>query len=601
MTTPQTTTQFIDTLGVNVHLEYTDGKYADVAKVVSDLRYLGIDNVRDAVLNPSNQGQWEYDYAASAGVKFDLFYQGSPLASTMGLVDAFVARHPGAVTLVEGPNEVNNYPITYGKLSGNAAAVAYQSVLYAAVHSDPNLAGVPVANFTSYPNLTGMADEGNFHSYPKNGVSPDVTLKNDAAAQRAVESGIPLVMTEGGYNTLLTHNYFGGVDQLTQAKFSLDIYLDNTKAGVAQTFLYELLDAYSDPTNSDPNKHFGLFNLDGSPKLAATAIHNLTSVFSTGSDPTATATPLAFETGALPSTSSILTLTKSATVHDVVVWNEPTIWDGATLSEVTAPTVSSTLHFADASDVTVYDPLVGTSAQATYHDVHDITFSLSDHPLIFEVSTAEVTSNLSAAQQLAGVNVLGTAAADTLSAGTAGSLILGLDGNDSLLGGDGNDLLFGNQGDDTLSGSNGDDQLFGGQGNDVVFGDSGADLLFGNTGVDTLHGGTGADTLFGGQGNDVLFGDDGDDVLFGDLGDDTMTGGAGHDTFVFAPRSGHDVITDFTKGEDKIDVSAYIKAGDTFTITDDALGTHIAFSTGDSVEVLNAHASTLTVSGGWII
>lgn len=55
-------------------------------------------------------------------------------------------------------------------------------------------------------------------------------------------------------------------------------------------------------------------------------------------------------------------------------------------------------------------------------------------------------------------------------------------------------------------------------------------------------------------GNDVLIAGRGKDILIGGAGNDTLTGGEGRDTFVFAinSNSGHDVITDFTKGVDKI-------------------------------------------------
>ena len=49
----------------------------------------------------------------------------------------------------------------------------------------------------------------------------------------------------------------------------------------------------------------------------------------------------------------------------------------------------------------------------------------------------------------------------------------------------------------------------------------------------------------------------GDDTITGLGGDDTLTGNAGDDTFVFASGHGADTITDFTDGEDTIDLSAF--------------------------------------------
>jgi len=123
-----------------------------------------------------------------------------------------------------------------------------------------------------------------------------------------------------------------------------------------------------------------------------------------------------------------------------------------------------------------------------------------------------------------------------------------------LTGGPGNDTLDGASGNDTLRGFGGDDVLYGGAGRDWLIGGVGQDVLYGGGSADTLNGGLDADQLFGGGGNDRLI---------GGLGNDTATGGAGADTFVLMSKAS-DIgkfaamtITDFTSGEDKIDLSAF--------------------------------------------
>ena len=61
-----------------------------------------------------------------------------------------------------------------------------------------------------------------------------------------------------------------------------------------------------------------------------------------------------------------------------------------------------------------------------------------------------------------------------------------------------------------------------------------------------ITGTSGNDLLDGKGGDDFLFGGNGDDRLIGGDGNDRLTGGKGNDTFVFAPGSGHDVVTDFS-------------------------------------------------------
>lgn len=87
------------------------------------------------------------------------------------------------------------------------------------------------------------------------------------------------------------------------------------------------------------------------------------------------------------------------------------------------------------------------------------------------------------------------------------------------------------------------------------------DTLFGSTGNDTLNGLGSRDRLLGGLGNDALNGGDGDDDLIGGAGRDVMSGGSGYDWYMFdnATDSGvgalaRDVISDFTRGQDMIDV-----------------------------------------------
>ncbi|MGF9759327.1 hypothetical protein AAII07_29420 [Microvirga sp. 0TCS3.31] len=76
----------------------------------------------------------------------------------------------------------------------------------------------------------------------------------------------------------------------------------------------------------------------------------------------------------------------------------------------------------------------------------------------------------------------------------------------------------------------------------------------GNEGDNCLTGNSGNNLLKGGGSQDILKGDAGNDVLMGGKGKDEMIGGAGKDIFVFE-RSGHDTVTDFRDGEDRIDVS----------------------------------------------
>ena len=97
-----------------------------------------------------------------------------------------------------------------------------------------------------------------------------------------------------------------------------------------------------------------------------------------------------------------------------------------------------------------------------------------------------------------------------------------------------------------------------------LIGGDGDEALWGNFADNEIHGGAGNDYLNGGAisssnpSHDKLFGDAGNDYLFGNNGNDELTGGGGIDRFIFGDRSaidGHDIVWDYTQGEDFLSFS----------------------------------------------
>jgi uncharacterized delta-60 repeat protein len=99
-----------------------------------------------------------------------------------------------------------------------------------------------------------------------------------------------------------------------------------------------------------------------------------------------------------------------------------------------------------------------------------------------------------------------------------------------------------------------------------------ANKIIGNAAANTLSGGDGADTLSGGLGNDVLIGGQGKDVLEGGSGSDVFVLNAASETGTTS--AAWDVINDFVRGQDKLDLRGI--DANTATVTNDAFTAFVA-------------------------
>lgn len=413
----------VNSIGVNTHAGFGWTDYNNLALMVDDLKYLGVTHLRDA-MGTSPAAQPVIDGLAAAGYKFDFIVSSAlPGQGSAGLqnyivsLDTFLASHPGSISAIEGLNEANDQPFSYNGSSSLNAAGQFQSALYQAVKGDAALSAVSVFNlslayndpqgYSQLGNMSGSADFANAHAYVSTGSDPNSSLASTLSAVESAAPGKPVVITETGYTTQANTQYLG-VDETVQAKSVLNTLVDAYKGGVSATYLYEMFDRDSSASNTNPEAKYGLFNSDGTPKLAATALHNLTTILADdgkgGQQPTDS---LNYTLSNMPASGNSMLLGKSNGAYELVVWAEPKLWNDATDSEIANPTQTVTVNLGGVHhSVKVYDTLTGMSAIASYTDVSTINVPVSDHPLIIEIDAPAATSTPPSTQ----ASVSGTAA-----------------------------------------------------------------------------------------------------------------------------------------------------------------------------------------------
>ena len=398
--------KYLSSLGINIHI---DQGYA-AASYVQPLQYLGIRAVRTGFGNVFDT----VALAQKTGVRAAIFANGGILRHFINSAKALAAAD--ALLALEGPNEPNNFPLTYkgqqGGGSGTWLPVAYfQRDVYAAVKADPALAKYPVFSpseagaendnvglqfltipegvDTLLPAGTRFADYvalhnyviGNGHKHTHNQAwnAADPTLNerwdglygNNGVTWRNSFLGydkkdlldLPRVTTETGW---LSDEQPNGRE--IQARLLINTYLAQFKRGFRYTFLYQLRDGEGGEDS------YGIFDRNSKPKPAATQIHNLTAILA---DHTPNPEPrkLSYAIAAQPPTVHDLLLHKGDGSFALVLWGERV-----------SGSDDVRIEFATSHSVKIYDVALGLTPVKELKGVREVDLKIADHALILEVT-----------------------------------------------------------------------------------------------------------------------------------------------------------------------------------------------------------------------
>jgi hypothetical protein len=401
--------KFLGSIGACAHVAQGVDSPAQSATAMA---YAGLRNLRDDG-RPSTVSDWIAMHR-SAGIRVCVL-SNQDVSSTIGMAEQLNAA--GALLAVEGPNEPNNFPVTYqGQTTSSSTTFVpvanFQRDLYAAVKADSRLAGIPVFHSseaggsepddvgmqfltipadagTTMPAGTAYADYANTHNYVCGHSqklvdnvawnASDPTLNGDwdglyveyGHTWRGGFSGydnanlvtLPRVTTETGWVTSGT----GAITEEEQARVLLNLCFAAFKQGFSYTFIYMLRD--------DPNQgYWGLFDTSYNPKKSGTYLHNLTTLLAdAASQPPG---KLDYAVVSEPPTVHDLLLQKSDGTFALAVWDErPTGGSDSVTVDLRMPRAS----------VTIYDPTLGISPMQTLRAVTSVPLTLTDHPVILEL------------------------------------------------------------------------------------------------------------------------------------------------------------------------------------------------------------------------
>lgn len=388
---------FVNSIGINVHLGYFDTPYGSgwASVVKPKLLALGIRHLRDAgvVLDSDEWMRSVYGRMkelSDRGLKFTLIMRPKEGDSDFSRVNHFDRLMAFAAPVVEGFEGLNEHDLS-GRPAWASEVRGFQKALYGRVKGDSRTATMPVygpslgnpQHAAPVGDLSAWMDFGSIHPYA-GGKTPLANLDDHETRLEVVNRTRPVAATEAGYhNALASSSDHPAVTEHAMARYAPRTFLDFYTAGVTRTFLYELLDQGSGSTEQENN--FGLIRRDGSEKPAYTALKNLIGVLA---DPGPSFTPGKLAYALLGDTTGVrrLLFTKRDGRFYLVLWQEVSSYDLVGKRDVQVTDRILTLRLSPApGQVRIISPLDSVQAIRQVQYVASLPVPVSDSPVVVEI------------------------------------------------------------------------------------------------------------------------------------------------------------------------------------------------------------------------
>jgi len=409
---PMDARAFVDTIGVNTHLWYFHTSYSNYAMTKRRLRELGIRHVRDG-LDPEHRQEFfdRVNDLGAAGIKSTLIacrVEPVGVRWTTYVKDA-KKKVRSSLDALEGVNEPDL--VAAGRADWPRSARTCQREIYRQAKGStfgaplrvpvvgPSIVGLSTSEGnTPLGRISDRADGATIHSY-SGGRPPSsrdyITFTSQMAAARKHQFGgarAPVYATETGYHDALnTKGIHAPVSPRAASIYMPRLFLEYARAGVERTFLYELVDEHHEPTLSDVELNYGLFESDWSYKPSAVALKNTIALLD--SPRKGPRKPLRYSvantadadgTGPRGAVKHML-LQKANGSYWLALWQNSKVWDENARMDIANPSTQVRVRLDRRMRLASYHPTQGMTA-SNRRTTRDFRIKVGDDVLLIKMS-----------------------------------------------------------------------------------------------------------------------------------------------------------------------------------------------------------------------